>query len=115
MKILSIETSCDDTSVSIMEAKGGITNASFKVLADNLNSQIKIHLPYGGVYPVLAKREHQKNLPIILEKTLREAGISHEGSLGKRDGAGQRKFSAENFRAESVRNSGFPDLITITY
>jgi N6-L-threonylcarbamoyladenine synthase len=75
MKILSIETSCDDTGISIMEVKGGLKDASFKVLADNLSSQIKIHIPYGGVYPMLAKREHIKNLPIVLEKTLREARL----------------------------------------
>jgi len=72
MKILSIETSCDDTGISILEAKGGIRDASFKILANNVSSQIDIHIPYGGVYPALAKREHTKNLPFVLEKTLRE-------------------------------------------
>jgi len=61
-----------------MEAKGGITNASFNILANNSNSQIKIHIPYGGVYPVLAKREHIKNLPILLEETLREAKLNNK-------------------------------------
>lgn len=75
MKILSIETSCDDTCISIFEVKGGITNASFKVLANNTNSQINIHIPYGGVFPALAKREHIRNLPIILEKILKEAEL----------------------------------------
>jgi len=78
MKILSIETSCDDTGISILEAKGGIKNASFKVLANNVSSQIDIHIPYGGVYPALAKREHTKNLPLILEKTLREAKLNEK-------------------------------------
>ncbi|MEI8270761.1 MAG: hypothetical protein WCG45_05310, partial [bacterium] len=78
MKILSIETSCDETGISIIEmhesfsAKGGSAFGG-KVLADSLNSQIKIHAPYGGVFPALAKREHQKNLPILFEKTLKEA------------------------------------------
>ena len=84
MRLLSIETSCDDTCISILEVhparnrrgkKGGATNASFKVLANNSNSQIKIHIPYGGVYPVLAKREHAKNLPIILEACLKQAKL----------------------------------------
>jgi N6-L-threonylcarbamoyladenine synthase len=73
MKILSIETSCDDTGISILEAKGSIANASFSVLADNVSSQINVHIPYGGVFPALAKREHIKNLPLVLEKTLKEA------------------------------------------
>ena len=75
MKILSIETSCDDTGISILEATRGITNASFKVLANNSNSQINIHIPYGGVFPKLAKQEHAKNLPIILEASLKQAKL----------------------------------------
>src|SRR3989338_6639954 len=75
MKILSIETSCDDTCITIFEAKGGIKNASFKILANSSNSQINTHIPYGGVYPVMAKREHIKNLPIVFEKSWKEAKI----------------------------------------
>ncbi|KKQ87586.1 MAG: putative tRNA threonylcarbamoyladenosine biosynthesis protein Gcp [Parcubacteria group bacterium GW2011_GWF2_38_8] len=71
MKILSIETSCDDTAIAIMEAKGGIKNASFQILANASNSQTKIHAPYGGVYPNLAKKEHIKNLPVLLKKVLK--------------------------------------------
>ena len=59
-----------------MEVKGGITNASFTVLANNVSSQVNLHIPYGGVFPALAKREHIKNLPIILEKTLKEAKLN---------------------------------------
>ena len=84
MKILSIETSCDDTGITIMEAKGGIKNASFEILADSSNSQIKIHLPYGGVYPMLAKREHIKNLPILLEKALGDANLTPSPSPDRR-------------------------------
>jgi N6-L-threonylcarbamoyladenine synthase len=75
MKILAIETSCDETGITILEAKGGATNASFKILANNISSQIAIHAPYGGVFPMLAKREHMKNLPILLEKSLRQASL----------------------------------------
>ena len=74
MKILSIETSCDETGISIIEVKGK-TNPTFKILADSLNSQIKIHAPFGGVFPALAKREHQKNLPILLERTIKKAKL----------------------------------------
>jgi N6-L-threonylcarbamoyladenine synthase len=74
MKILSIETSCDETGISILEVKGK-KKPVFKVLANSINSQIKIHAPYGGVFPALAKREHQKNLPILLERTLKKAKI----------------------------------------
>ncbi len=78
MKILSIETSCDETGVSILECTGSLKKASFKIIANNLNSQIKIHAPYGGVFPALAKREHQKNLPILLERTLKDAKLENK-------------------------------------
>lgn len=68
MKILSIETSCDETGISLLEVKGG----KFKLLANELSSQIKIHAPYGGVFPALAKREHIKNLPLLFEKILKK-------------------------------------------
>ncbi|OGI46194.1 tRNA (adenosine(37)-N6)-threonylcarbamoyltransferase complex transferase subunit TsaD [Candidatus Nomurabacteria bacterium GWB1_40_6] len=84
MKILSIETSCDDTGISILDVKGGVKNArhggqaSFKVLANNVSSQIDVHIPYGGVYPALAKREHTKNLPFVLEKTFKDAKLDEK-------------------------------------
>jgi N6-L-threonylcarbamoyladenine synthase len=75
MRILSIETSCDETGIAVMEVQGGIQNASFKVLAHHVSSQIDVHIPYGGVYPALAKREHIKNLPLVLEEALRKAKL----------------------------------------
>ena len=70
MKILSIETSCDETAISLIEATGGLKNPRFKILKNLVASQIKIHQPFGGVVPNLAKREHEKNLPILLKKIL---------------------------------------------
>src|SRR3989344_636091 len=75
MKILSIETSCDETGIAIIEADGGFEAPQFEVLANNTISQINIHTQYGGVFPALAKREHQKNLPVIFEKTLKDSGL----------------------------------------
>jgi N6-L-threonylcarbamoyladenine synthase len=75
MKILSIETSCDETAVSIVEATGGLESPTFSVLGNSLLSQIDIHKEYGGVFPMLAKREHAKNLPTLLKRTLEEAGM----------------------------------------
>ena len=68
MKILSIETSCDETAFAVVNCKGGLTNPSFKVEKNFVSSQIKIHRPFGGVVPNLAKREHLKNLPLIFNK-----------------------------------------------
>ncbi len=75
MKILAIETSCDETSLSIIEAKGGLKNPSFKVLSHALSSQADLHAKYGGVYPNMAKREHSKNIWPLFEEVLKEAKI----------------------------------------
>ena len=75
MKILSIETSCDETAVSIVEASGGLKSPTFSILGNALFSQIEIHKEFGGVFPMLAKREHAKNLPPLLEKVLKDAGL----------------------------------------
>lgn len=75
MIILGIETSCDETAVSIVEAGGNLENLNFRILGSALHSQIEIHAPYGGVYPTLAKREHIKNLPIVYKQALTNAKI----------------------------------------
>jgi N6-L-threonylcarbamoyladenine synthase len=72
MIILGIETSCDDTCVAILK----IQDLRFKILSNIISSQVKLHAKYGGVYPTLAKREHQKNLPLVLKKALKEASFS---------------------------------------
>jgi len=72
MIILAIETSCDDTCIAVVEAKGQ-KRPRFKILSNIVSSQIEVHKKYGGVYPALAKREHQKNLPLVLEKALKKA------------------------------------------
>lgn len=73
MKILSIETSCDETAIAVLDCKGTIKNPSFKILSSVVSSQVKIHAKWGGVVPNLAKREHIKNLPLVFKKALKEA------------------------------------------
>jgi N6-L-threonylcarbamoyladenine synthase len=75
MIILGIETSCDETAVSVVKAEGGLEDLNFEVLGSAINSQVKIHEKFGGVVPNLAKREHQNNLPFVLEQALKEAGL----------------------------------------
>lgn len=74
MKLLSIETSCDETAVSILEATGSAENAVFTVRGDALYSQASKHAQYGGVFPSLAKREHAANLVPLLDRALIESG-----------------------------------------
>jgi N6-L-threonylcarbamoyladenine synthase len=72
MKILSIETSCDDTGIAILEVS---EKRDFKVLGNVISSQIEIHKKYGGVFPAMAKREHQKNIIPVLTKALKESSL----------------------------------------
>ena len=75
MKILGIETSCDDTGIALVEGQGK-TWPRFRILSNVVASQIEVHKKYGGVYPNLAKREHIANLPIVFKAALRKANIS---------------------------------------
>lgn len=72
MIICAIETSCDETAVSILEANRG----RLKVLASEVSSQIKLHARWGGVVPNLAAREHLKNIVPVLESARQKAGLS---------------------------------------
>ncbi len=78
MKILAIETSCDETAVAALDIQGNKEMPEIKVLANELFSQAHLHKEYGGVYPNLAKREHLKNLPSLLSKCLKDANLSAE-------------------------------------
>lgn len=76
MKILGIETSCDETAVCLIEASESFgSNFQFKIFGNALASQAALHAQYGGVFPNLAKREHIKNLPILLEQVMKETGL----------------------------------------
>lgn len=75
MIILGIETSCDETGVSLLSITGPAENPSYQVLAAALHSQADLHAGYGGVFPALAKREHAKNLPTLIRQVLRESGL----------------------------------------
>ena len=109
MKILSIETSCDETGISILEVKGNKKSPVFKVLANSLNSQIKIHAPFGGVFPALAKREHQKNLPILLERTLKKVNFNSLRTVLKK-AAKDSPFSAKNPGIDFIAVTSGPGL-----
>ncbi len=80
MKLLAIETSCDETAVSILEGvmNGTGSSATFTVLGNALLSQIDIHREFGGVFPMVAKREHAKHLLSLTYKALNDADLLDE-------------------------------------
>lgn len=69
MYILGIESSCDETSVSIV--KNGVYE-----IATVISSQIDIHKNYGGVVPEIASRQHVKNITMVLEECLKKANMT---------------------------------------
>ncbi len=68
MKVLGIETSCDETGVAVYDTAAGL-------LAHTLHSQVQMHDEYGGVVPELASRDHIRRLLPLIEETLSCAGI----------------------------------------
>lgn len=69
MRVLGIETSCDETGIAVYDSETGL-------LANQLYSQVKLHADYGGVVPELASRDHvRKTIPLI-QAALKEAGLT---------------------------------------
>jgi len=106
MTILAIETSCDDTCIAILK----IENCKLKILSNVVSSQVKLHAKYGGIYPSLAKREHQKNLPIVLKKAIREAKKSKIDLIAVTVGPGLEPclWTGVNFAKDLAKNLKLP-------
>ncbi len=68
--LLAIETSCDETGVAIVEQTGTKEAPRFVVHKNTLITQIEIHREFGGVVPNIARREHLKALPLLLEEVM---------------------------------------------
>ena len=71
MRVLGIETSCDETAVALVETNPWSTD----ILAQVVSSQIELHRPYGGVVPEMATREHLRNLPLLVPQVMKEINL----------------------------------------
>jgi N6-L-threonylcarbamoyladenine synthase len=69
LRILGIETSCDDTSAAIVDSDRNI-------LAETIHGQQTLHEPMGGIVPTLASKGHSRNLPRVICETLEKAKLS---------------------------------------
>lgn len=69
MRVLGIETSCDETGIAIYDDEKGL-------LANQLYSQVKLHADYGGVVPELASRDHVRKTVPLIQAALIEAGLT---------------------------------------
>ncbi|MTB79232.1 tRNA (adenosine(37)-N6)-threonylcarbamoyltransferase complex transferase subunit TsaD [Providencia stuartii] len=70
MRVLGIETSCDETGIAIYDDKAGL-------LANQLYSQIKVHADYGGVVPELASRDHIRKTVPLIQAALKQANLTN--------------------------------------
>ncbi|WP_428944243.1 tRNA (adenosine(37)-N6)-threonylcarbamoyltransferase complex transferase subunit TsaD [Pantoea sp. FN060301] len=68
MRVLGIETSCDETGIAIYDDAAGL-------LANQLYSQVKLHADYGGVVPELASRDHVRKTVPLIQAAIAEAGL----------------------------------------
>ena len=68
--VLGIETSCDDTGVAVVDNHGN-------VIYEGLSSQFLTHAPHGGIVPQLAQRDHQINLPLLLDSAADAIGTKY--------------------------------------
>lgn len=73
MKILGIESSCDETGVAILDVD---VSGAATIVSEVLASQVSLHERYGGVVPELASREHMRSLPILLDEALAAGKLS---------------------------------------
>ena len=79
MKVLGIETSCDESSVALLAIEiDGSGTARAEIVANLIASQIELHQEFGGVVPEIASRGHLEAMPPLLEKLRRETGVAWE-------------------------------------
>src|SRR6202142_3612670 len=68
MLVLGLESSCDETGAAVVDDEG-------RVLADIVESQVRLHAPYGGVVPELASRDHLRNVAPVVRAALESAAM----------------------------------------
>jgi N6-L-threonylcarbamoyladenine synthase len=81
MKVLGLETSCDETGVAVFDTERGL-------LAEALHSQVDLHAVYGGVVPEIASRDHVKRLLPLVRQVLAEAGTERPDAIAYTAGPG---------------------------
>ena len=78
LRVLGLETSCDDTAAAVVEATGAINCAPRhgRILSQATFGQVPLHAPYGGVVPEIAARAHAERADIAIEVALKDAGLA---------------------------------------
>lgn len=81
MRVLGLETSCDETGVAVYDTEAGL-------LAERLHSQVDLHARYGGVVPEIASRDHLRRLLPLVEEVLADAGVERPDAIAYTAGPG---------------------------
>ena len=100
MRILAIETSCDETGIAIYDDELGLLN-------HQLYSQVKLHADYGGVVPELASRDHSRKIIPLIRETLQQANCTPEELDGVAYTAGPGLVGALLVGASVARSLAF--------
>src|SRR5215510_7302254 len=100
MRVLGIETSCDETAVAVYDGDRGL-------LAHQVYSQIPLHAQYGGVVPELASRDHVRKLLPLLDEVLVEANLKAQDIDGIAYTAGPGLVGALLVGASVARSLAF--------
>lgn len=100
MRILGIETSCDETGVAIYDAEKGL-------IADALYSQVALHAEYGGVVPELASRDHVRKIIPLIQEVMDKSGLKPQDISGIAYTAGPGLVGALMVGASVGRSLGF--------
>ena len=106
VRILGIESSCDETGVALVETTGaGVP----RLRSQALHSQIRMHQAYGGVVPEIAARAHVEVLDQIIARAMREAGKTFQAL----DGGAVRScwWGFRSRRCTSSRSTSEPGLV----
>ncbi|HPI67352.1 MAG TPA: tRNA (adenosine(37)-N6)-threonylcarbamoyltransferase complex transferase subunit TsaD [bacterium] len=77
MKILALETSCDETAAAVLAIK----NSRFNLLSNVVSSQVKIHAKFGGIVPEVAARKQMEMVIPVLEQALKQANSNHQETI----------------------------------
>jgi N6-L-threonylcarbamoyladenine synthase len=87
MRVLGLETSCDETAAAVVETDSGLSG---RVLSDVVHTQADVHEKWGGVVPELASRDHLQRVLPVLDEALRGAGcgLSELGGIAVTRGPG---------------------------
>jgi len=111
MIILGIETSCDETALALIETRDNANVFEFRVINSLIHSQAELHSPYGGVFPNLAKREHEKNLIPLFKKILDDSQIVLSTASEKLQQISDEEFKTKISYYKETLSSKNPDLI----